>query len=272
MRFATNGSTSCARVGGPDPIELPPLLPVGRDEEFVGTRQIVIGHVAGDVVKGLERPDGAALVMAVPAGMEAGQPVRLQFRTAASGRLQSRVKTGATGTNALMITPNMTVPKKWPATAKSSQAGNVPGAQSFDALARQSTSSFTHSMTVASGQGDRSKPDDLVSAVYEPQIRIAPPPGWGMTGDMGAPVGRDDLGLRGERPDTDELLDRSAVVPSGAWGPTTPEPRSAMPEFLPEGTRKPPSAGAGHAPGSSPARITNRGGRCETGLGTAVLA
>ncbi|WKK24606.1 hypothetical protein QZH56_02865 [Streptomyces olivoreticuli] len=233
MRFAINGSTSCARVGCPDPIELPPPLPVGRDEELVGNRQTVIGHVADDVVEGLERPDGAALVMAVPTGMEAGQPVRLQFRTAASRRLQSRVKTGATGTNALMITPNMAVPKKWPATATSSQAGNVPEAQSFDALARQSTSSFTHSMTVASGQGNRSKPDDLVSAVYEPQIRIAPAPGW---------------------------------------GPTAPEPRSAMPEFLPEGNRKPPPAGAGHAPGSSLARITNRGGRCETRLGTAALA
>ncbi|MEW2576793.1 NucA/NucB deoxyribonuclease domain-containing protein [Streptomyces syringium] len=92
-------------------------------------------------------------------------------------------KTGKTATGGLMITPRMTIPKKWPASAKTTQGGSIPGAQSFDALARQKPATFMHSVTVASGQGTTR--DDIVSAVYEPAIKIMPPAGWGMTGDMG---------------------------------------------------------------------------------------
>ncbi|MBP2401303.1 NucA/NucB deoxyribonuclease domain-containing protein [Streptomyces syringium] len=92
-------------------------------------------------------------------------------------------KTGKTATGGLMITPRMTVPQKWPASAKATQGGSIPGAQSFDALARQKPATFMHSVTVAAGQGTTR--DDLVFAVYEPAIKIMPPAGWGMTGDMG---------------------------------------------------------------------------------------
>lgn len=91
--------------------------------------------------------------------------------------------TGAMATHKLMISPILTMPKKWPASAKASQGGNVPGAQSFEALARQKPATFAHTITVASGQG--STRDDLVFAVYEPAVKIMPPPGWGMKGDQG---------------------------------------------------------------------------------------
>jgi hypothetical protein len=90
-------------------------------------------------------------------------------------------KTGNVRTSALMITTTPKIPKKWPAAAKVTQGGNVPGAKSFDDLSR--TKTFAHTVTVAAGQGTGR--EDKVFAVYEPQIGIKPPPGYTLNGAGG---------------------------------------------------------------------------------------
>ncbi|GGV06013.1 hypothetical protein GCM10010211_85860 [Streptomyces albospinus] len=87
---------------------------------------------------------------------------------------------GGTGTARFMIAPDATVPQKWPATAQTSQGGSIPGARSFDTLAATGTTTFEHTVTVASGQGD--KPDDTVFAVYQPTVKLTYPPGWDSKG------------------------------------------------------------------------------------------
>ncbi|MER7202831.1 MULTISPECIES: NucA/NucB deoxyribonuclease domain-containing protein [unclassified Streptomyces] len=90
--------------------------------------------------------------------------------------------TGTTGVSTFMITPSVTIPQIWPATAKTSQGGSVPVAQSFAALKAQTEPGFQHNLTVASGQGD--PPDDTVFAVYQPKVKLRVDGGWKMNGAL----------------------------------------------------------------------------------------
>ncbi|MGW7207604.1 NucA/NucB deoxyribonuclease domain-containing protein [Streptomyces sp. NPDC054837] len=89
---------------------------------------------------------------------------------------------GTTGVSTFMITPSVTIPSIWPATAKSSQDGSMPAAQSFAALQAQTDPGFQHNLTVASGQGDA--PDDTVFAVYQPKLKLRVDGGWKMNGAL----------------------------------------------------------------------------------------
>ncbi|MFJ1672987.1 hypothetical protein ACIOK4_42845 [Streptomyces bottropensis] len=91
-------------------------------------------------------------------------------------------QTGVTGTSGLMITPSVTVPQKWPASAQSRQGGLIPGAQSWAVLKAETAPGFLHTLTIDKGQG--SKPDDTVFAVYQPSLRLQPTGGWMMTGEL----------------------------------------------------------------------------------------
>ncbi|WSQ06360.1 hypothetical protein OG604_50615 [Streptomyces sp. NBC_01231] len=91
-------------------------------------------------------------------------------------------QTGITGASGLMITPSVTVPQKWPASAQSHQGGLIPGAQSWAALKAESQPGFIHDLTFDKGQG--SNPDDTVFAVYEPSVKLQPTGGWRMTGAL----------------------------------------------------------------------------------------
>jgi hypothetical protein len=69
---------------------------------------------------------------------------------------------GVTGTSGLMITPSVTVPQKWPASATSHQGGLIPGTQSWAVLKAQTAPGFPHTLTFDKRQG--AKPDDTVFA------------------------------------------------------------------------------------------------------------
>ncbi|MGW6455110.1 NucA/NucB deoxyribonuclease domain-containing protein [Streptomyces sp. NPDC055078] len=87
-------------------------------------------------------------------------------------------KTGDTKTAGLKITIDPRHSKTWPA-VRIKQGGKVPKSPTFDALKRLKT--FPHTATVDAGQG--SKPDDLVAGVYEPVIKLTPPPGYKLGGN-----------------------------------------------------------------------------------------
>ncbi|ROQ73380.1 deoxyribonuclease NucA/NucB [Streptomyces sp. CEV 2-1] len=90
-------------------------------------------------------------------------------------------KTGSVKTAALFIKTSPKITQKWPAAAKVTEGGNVPGSKSFDQLAKLKT--FKHTMKAAYKQG--SEPDDTAFAVYEPMISITPPPGYTLQGTGG---------------------------------------------------------------------------------------
>ncbi|MFJ8955209.1 hypothetical protein ACIRO1_34465 [Streptomyces sp. NPDC102381] len=90
--------------------------------------------------------------------------------------------TGETGVSTFMVTPSVTIPQIWPSTARTSQGGSVPAAQSFAALKAQTEPGFQHNVTVASGQGDA--PDDTVFAVYQPKLKLRVDGAWKMSGAL----------------------------------------------------------------------------------------
>ncbi|MEV6699312.1 hypothetical protein AB0M68_19390 [Streptomyces sp. NPDC051453] len=90
--------------------------------------------------------------------------------------------TGETGIATFMITPDVAIPQKWPATAATRQGGSIPAAQSFAALKAQADPGFQHNVTVDRGQGD--KPDDTVFAVYQPSLKMRVGGGWKMSGAL----------------------------------------------------------------------------------------
>ncbi|MFE4678650.1 hypothetical protein [Streptomyces sp. NPDC056723] len=90
--------------------------------------------------------------------------------------------TGETGVATFMVTPDVTIPQKWPATAATQTGGSLPAAQSFAALKAQAEPGFQHNVTVSRGQGD--KPDDTVFAVYQPSLKMRVGGGWKMSGAL----------------------------------------------------------------------------------------
>ncbi|MFG2305298.1 hypothetical protein [Actinacidiphila glaucinigra] len=114
-------------------------------------------------------------------------------------------QTGTTGTGALMITPKITVPQKWPASAQVTQGGSIPGPQSWQVLAAQNPATFLHSVSVSTGQG--TGVDDLVFAVYQPTIELTPPPGWEMQGAL-----KGDLFFLAPRWDTATYVTRAGAA------------------------------------------------------------
>ncbi|MFB6632164.1 hypothetical protein ACFCWY_19925 [Streptomyces sp. NPDC056362] len=91
-------------------------------------------------------------------------------------------KAGEVATSGLMIKPTVKVSQTWPSTAHVGQSGTIPGARSFDALARQQATGFTRSLNASGGQG--SGRDDVISAVAEASATITPPPGYRPGGDL----------------------------------------------------------------------------------------
>ncbi|MEU5919757.1 hypothetical protein [Streptomyces sp. NPDC047141] len=81
-----------------------------------------------------------------------------------------------------MIKPAVKVSQTWPSTARVRQSGTIPGARSFDALARQQATGFTRSLNASDGQG--SGRDDVISAVAEASATITPPPGYRSGGEL----------------------------------------------------------------------------------------
>ncbi|WP_329568371.1 NucA/NucB deoxyribonuclease domain-containing protein [Streptomyces sp. NBC_01361] len=90
--------------------------------------------------------------------------------------------TGETGVATFMITPDVTIPQKWPAAAKTRQGGSVPAGQTFAYLKAQTEPGFQHNLTVDPGQGD--KPADTVFAVYQPTLKMRFGGGWKMSGAL----------------------------------------------------------------------------------------
>ncbi|MFJ8197150.1 NucA/NucB deoxyribonuclease domain-containing protein [Streptomyces sp. NPDC096152] len=89
--------------------------------------------------------------------------------------------TGTTGAATMPITTKGNIPQSWPAGAKYTRGGQMPGTKTFTQLKAQRT--FHETVTAKPGQGSRSL--DVLFAVYEPAISYAPPPGWTMTGGQG---------------------------------------------------------------------------------------
>ncbi|MFB6879111.1 NucA/NucB deoxyribonuclease domain-containing protein [Streptomyces sp. NPDC056323] len=90
--------------------------------------------------------------------------------------------TGTTGASAMSITTKGNIPQSWPAGAKYTRGGKMPGTKTFAQLKVQRT--FTETVTAKTGQGSM-KALDLLFAVYEPAISYTPPPGWTLRGALG---------------------------------------------------------------------------------------
>ncbi|MEU5161193.1 hypothetical protein AB0G74_16515 [Streptomyces sp. NPDC020875] len=89
--------------------------------------------------------------------------------------------TGTAPTAGFLITTLPRHPQTWPSTAKRREGGTVPKTGvSFNQLKILKT--FQHTVTVDAGQGDKKKKDDRVFSVYEPLIKLTPPPGYTMNG------------------------------------------------------------------------------------------
>ncbi|WP_158858074.1 NucA/NucB deoxyribonuclease domain-containing protein [Streptomyces sp. NRRL B-1347] len=89
-------------------------------------------------------------------------------------------KTGRTGALGMILTPKATVPQKWPASARISEGGAVPGGRSWASLAAESDPGFTRTLTGKAGTG--SGRDDALFAVFQPKLKLTVTGGWKMTG------------------------------------------------------------------------------------------
>ncbi|MFE7615002.1 NucA/NucB deoxyribonuclease domain-containing protein [Streptomyces sp. NPDC057496] len=90
--------------------------------------------------------------------------------------------TGTTGASAMSIKTKGNIPQSWPAGAKYTRGGKMPGTKTFAQLKAQRT--FNETVTAKTGQGSM-KSLDLLFAVYEPDISYTPPPGWTLRGALG---------------------------------------------------------------------------------------
>ncbi|MFD5734917.1 hypothetical protein ACFWIY_19125 [Streptomyces sioyaensis] len=87
------------------------------------------------------------------------------------------VKVGNPPTSGEMFTIKSALPKTWPSRVNVNYGGTTPNAKSYDQLARMKPAHFTHTVTVAPGQGNSGR-TDLVEAIYEPTISVTVPPPW----------------------------------------------------------------------------------------------
>ncbi|MFJ1975324.1 hypothetical protein ACIO93_42665, partial [Streptomyces sp. NPDC087903] len=89
--------------------------------------------------------------------------------------------TGETGAAAMLITTKGNIPHSWPAGARYTKAGTMPGTKTFAEL--EALRTFTQTVNAKPGQG--STPSDLLFAVYEPAISYKPPTPWTLSGPAG---------------------------------------------------------------------------------------
>ncbi|MFJ6752129.1 hypothetical protein ACIQNI_28695 [Streptomyces sp. NPDC091266] len=90
---------------------------------------------------------------------------------------------GQSGAGGMTISPDVSLPKKWPSTATIRQGGSIPAPRSWAAIKADPDPGFEHTVTVDVGQG--SGKDDTAFAVYIPKVGIKPPAGWKMGGSKG---------------------------------------------------------------------------------------
>jgi hypothetical protein len=86
-----------------------------------------------------------------------------------------------TGAASMPITTKGNIPQSWPAGAKYTRGGKMPGTKTFAQLKAQGI--FNETVTAKPGQGIKAL--DLLFAVYEPAISYTPPPPWKLSGDLG---------------------------------------------------------------------------------------
>ncbi|MFD4635432.1 hypothetical protein ACFVYR_37760 [Streptomyces sp. NPDC058284] len=87
---------------------------------------------------------------------------------------------GRTGAPAMILTPKVTLPQTWPASARISQGGDLPTGKSWQTLAAQSDPGFSHNLTGKSGTG--SGPDDALFTIFQPELSVKYPAGWQVAG------------------------------------------------------------------------------------------
>lgn len=90
--------------------------------------------------------------------------------------------TGTTGSAAMPITTKGNIPQSWPAGARYTRGGSMPGTKTFTELKALRT--FHETVNAKPGQGSAGA-TDLLFAVYEPAISYSPPAGWAMSGSRG---------------------------------------------------------------------------------------
>ncbi|TXL83297.1 hypothetical protein EW053_37370, partial [Streptomyces sp. IB2014 016-6] len=89
---------------------------------------------------------------------------------------------GTTGAAAMGITTSATIPFISPSTAKTTQGGTVmPSTRTFAQLA--ASGRFAQTQTAAAGQGSNGA-TDTVFGVYQPSVKIKPPAGYTLTGNL----------------------------------------------------------------------------------------
>ncbi|MFE3121364.1 NucA/NucB deoxyribonuclease domain-containing protein [Streptomyces niveus] len=89
---------------------------------------------------------------------------------------------GTTGAAAMGITTAATIPFISPSTAKTTQGGTVmPSTRTFAQLA--ASGKFAQTQTAAAGQGSNGT-TDTVFGVYQPSVKIKPPAGYTLTGNL----------------------------------------------------------------------------------------
>lgn len=121
------------------------------------------------------KPAGESQFVALVVGTIAKDSRKIDYRY----HFTNMEETGDTKTSGLKITIDPKHPATWPSKVKIKHGGKIPDSPTFDELKKLKT--FTHTTTVDAGQGK--KPDDRVFAVYEPVIKLTPPPGYKLSGN-----------------------------------------------------------------------------------------
>lgn len=84
---------------------------------------------------------------------------------------------GINGASGMGITTSASIPQTWPASAAILRGGNLPATKTWAQLVSGTT--LTHTITALSGQAGLHGAARVISAIYQPNIKLVAPPGWG---------------------------------------------------------------------------------------------
>ncbi|MGW7210024.1 NucA/NucB deoxyribonuclease domain-containing protein [Streptomyces sp. NPDC054837] len=85
--------------------------------------------------------------------------------------------TGTNGASGMGITTSASIPQTWPSSAAILRGGNLPATRTWAELASGIT--LKHTITALSGQAGQLGSTRVISAIYQPNIKLVAPPGWG---------------------------------------------------------------------------------------------
>ncbi|MFD5557798.1 NucA/NucB deoxyribonuclease domain-containing protein [Streptomyces sp. NPDC127068] len=153
---------------------------LGTDKSFFIKSRFAVCSGASFVQRWLRnnRPVGESMFNVFVVGTIASNSRTIKF----THHITDMETTGSTGASLMRVKLSASLPQHWPARATFTQAGGLPVTKSWPEMGR--LGSFQHTVHNRPGQGMSGRVD-TVFAIYQPSVKLTPPPAWQMGGATG---------------------------------------------------------------------------------------